>query len=98
MATPPTWRTACGDNRIGVIAERGGLAAAEEQPNVTAVDIVGEASQTLGGIAAVVLGFRWFALDVGLDQFFKLHQQSIVLAVVTEANRSEHERGIGGHL
>ena len=97
MAAPPTWRAASGDHGIGVIAKRGCLAAAEEQPHVTAVDVVDEIPQALGRIAAVVLGFGWVALDVGLDQLFQLYQQSIVLAVVTQSDRSEHERSLGGH-
>ena len=63
MAAPPTWRAASGDDRIGVIAECGGLATAEEQPYMTTINVVGEASQSLDRIAAIIFCFGRIAFD-----------------------------------
>ena len=98
MAAPPTWRAASGDDRIGVIAERGGLAAAEEQPNMTTIDVVGEASQAFDRIGAIIFRLGRIALDVGFDKLLELHQEAIVLAVVAQADGSEHECCVGGHF
>ena len=91
-------RTRVGDHRIGVIAECCCLAAAEEEADVTAIDVVGKVPQSFDRIAAVVFRFRRVALDVGFDKLLELYQEAIVLAVVAQADGSEHECCVGGHF
>ena len=76
VAAPLTRRTTGRDDRIGVIAQRGGLSASEEDAHVT----------------SVVDSFRiGLALFVDRNNFFKLHQHPIVVAVVAEPDGAEYE-------
>ena len=88
VAAPLARRSAGGDDPVGVIAERVGLAAGDVEADVAAI----ASAPAVGGARRRTRRRR---LEVGVEQLLELHEQAVVDAVVAEADRTEHEGVVG---